>query len=160
MKSNDLIPIEAIRKTNTYQNTMKKYRVSVSKSVMQTRKEGSAISKNNEKLGGFDPDEVTDAMNLEAILNSLTFVPRKKKMYSVWKFILSLVSLLQTILYASSVGWGFHHDFFNWRNILLFIIELIYLINIIIQFFIAYDIEGDGVYEYRFEKTAKRFMQS
>lgn len=84
-------------------------------------------------------------MNIENILNRLTFVPKNSKLYPFWKFFMSMISLIQTIMYALFVGWGFHHDLLNWRNITLILIEFIYLINITIQFFIAYDIEGGSV---------------
>ena len=108
----------------------------------------------------FDPDEVTEAINLETLLNSMTFIPKDNKLFSFWNFLISVISLVQTIMYAVFVGWGFHHDFLNWRNIVLCCIEFLYLVNIFVQMFIAYDIEGDSVYEYRFEKTAKRFTKS
>ena len=90
-------------------------------------------------------------MTFEAIASNLTFVPKNNRMYSFWNFFISLISFVQTIMYAVFVGWGIsHEDSFNWQNILLGIIELIYLINIIIQLFIAYDDGGNGIYEYSF----------
>lgn len=104
-------------------------------------------------------DEATEAISFERLANRLTFNPNNNKLYSAWNFLISLISLFQTILYAILVGWGHIHNTFDYQSISLGVVELIYLINIIIQFFIAYDEQGDGIYEFRFEKTAKRFMR-
>ena len=84
-------------------------------------------------------DEATEAISIEQLTNSLTFIPENNKFYTLWNFLISMISLVQTIIYAIYAGWGFAAEIHNWQNILLASIEFIYLLNILIQFFIAYD---------------------
>ena len=124
----------AIKATNAYKSTMKKYNVSMSSTVMYRNNQEEA-----NQIIDFDVDEASEALSFEKIASKLTFIPKNNRLYSLWNFMISMISLVQTIMYAVFVGWGFHHDAFDWQNILLAILELLYLVNIIIQFFIAYD---------------------
>ena len=97
--------------------------------------------------------------SIETILNSLTFNPDNSKMYSAWNFFIGQISLFQTFLYTINIAFGFQEEINNWKNVVLIIIEVIYLIHISTQFFKAYDEQGDAIYEYRFFKTAKNRVE-
>ena len=66
----------AIKKTNTYISTMKKYNIAVSSMVLERREQSS-----ENHLLDFDVDEATE-ISFEQIASKMTFVPKNIKLYS------------------------------------------------------------------------------
>ena len=54
----------------------------------------------------------------------------------------------------------FNQNELRWMNYILFIPEIIFIVDIILRFFLAYDEQGDANYEFDVFKTSKRFVNS
>ena len=84
------------------------------------------------------------------IANKLVFLP-KSIHYKMWRMYLSSISLYQSIFYANLMAFDVINSdkiyYVHLIFILIGIFEISYLIDIIIECFKAYDINGDGVYE-------------
>ena len=93
----------AIESTDLYMGTKQKYNVSVSSQIIDKR---SLSGEDDDHFMDFDVDEATEAISFERITNGLTFVPKNNRLYSFWNFCISIVSFVQTIMYAVFAGWG------------------------------------------------------
>ena len=87
-----------------------------------------------------DTFEVDENFDWTMILQKMTFHPNNRA-YRIWNIIISFVSLISSIFYAEMIAepLGTETEIFNWINIILFIVEFIFLIDIILRFFKAYD---------------------
>ena len=82
------------------------------------------------------------------------------RLYKVWTFFVIFNCLTTAVIYPYCAAFGGVP--YNWKDpiwILIFIGELVMLMDIIINFLLAYRDEGDPYYVIDFGKIATRYMK-
>ena len=83
----------------------------------------------------------------------------KSHFYVFWTQFLSIVSIIQSLLYSILIGFDLKPEDPHYEFFIVFIIftELCYCFDLIVESLKAYDISGQMIYEMRWQKTMKRF---
>lgn len=97
-------------------------------------------------------------MSLQKLLDMLVFKP-DSKLYGTWKFVIGLASLVSCGFYSLLLAEGLP-EIISWQNFFIICLEIIFLSDIILHFFMAYNEDGYGEFEMSFEKTWKKYFYS
>ena len=82
----------------------------------------------------------------------------ENKLYSLWIYYLSLLSLIQSLFYTHFMAFGIDENLTMEWFLVIAVCEGSFLINILVECFKAYDKEG--VIEMRFKMTSRKFTRS
>lgn len=91
-----------------------------------------------------------------SVLDSLVVHPDSDFYLSFVSF-MSFISLLSTFSYSYFIGFGSDS---NILLLLIIIAEISYFCSLVIESLKAYDDEGDGTYEFRWQKTTVRYWKT
>ena len=83
------------------------------------------------------------------------------RIYSIWFYFIQLAGAVTAFIYPQGVALGFF-DFGTFMIPLLINLELVILINILLNFFVTYKIEGTNTnlreYETDFRRICRRYL--
>lgn len=97
--------------------------------------------------------------SLYKLLNYFVYLP-DNKLYSFWKLLTGIMSLISCMIYSYVLAFGLTGSIDNWDHQVIIVMEIIFLIDFILCFFVAFDEDGFGEYITSFRRTKERFINS
>lgn len=81
------------------------------------------------------------------------------KIYSIWKFLIGIASVFSCGMYTLLLAEGLP-EILSLENFFIACLELIFFVDIVLHFFMAFNEDGYGEYEFSFQKTYKKYFYS